>query len=158
VEVAVTTILEPGQGRVFPIGGDRVTVKGMSDVLGVGFSLVDYSAAPGVPGPPLHVHDAIDEAWYLLEGQLNVQVGEERRLVGAGSFLLVPHAIPHTFVNAGEDWARWVGVLSPGTALGMLEELGQILSQSDPPDEDAIARMFERYGTAVLGPPLASPS
>lgn len=75
-------------------------------------------------------------------------------MVGAGNFLLVPHGIPHTFVNAGEDWARWVGVLSPGTALGMLEELGQILSKPDPPDEGAIARMFERYGTAVLGPPL----
>jgi hypothetical protein len=40
----------------------------------------------------------------------------------------------------------------------MLEELGQILAEQGPPDEDAIAKMFERYGTAVLGPPLASPS
>lgn len=30
----MTTILAPDQGRLFPIGGDRVTVKGVADVLG----------------------------------------------------------------------------------------------------------------------------
>ena len=64
----MTTILGPDEGRVFTIGGDRVTVKGVADALGVGFALIDYRAAPGVPGPPLHRHDDIDEAWYLLEG------------------------------------------------------------------------------------------
>jgi quercetin dioxygenase-like cupin family protein len=150
----MTTILGPGEGRVFPIGGDRVTVKGVADPGGGGFALIDYSAAPAVPGPPLHVHDAIDEAWYLLEGELDVQVGEARHRVGAGSFLLVPRGVPHTFVNAGDGWARWVGVLSPGTALGMLEELGRLVPDGGPPDEVAIGEMFVRYGTTVLGPPL----
>lgn len=150
----MTTILGPGEGRVFLIGGDRVTVKGLSDVSHGGFALIDYSAAPAVPGPPLHVHDAIDEAWYLLEGELDVQVGDTRRRVGAGSFLLVPRGEPHTFVNSGGGWARWVGVLSPGTALGMLEDLGRLIPDGGPPDEAAIAEMFARYGTTMLGPPL----
>jgi quercetin dioxygenase-like cupin family protein len=131
-----------------------VTVKGVADVHDVGFALIDYSAAPGISGPPLHVHNAIDEAWYLLEGQLNVQVGDEHRHVSPGSFLLVPHGVPHTFVNAGDKWARWVGVLSPGSALGMLEELGRLIPEHGTPDDDAIAKMFQRYGTRVLGPPL----
>jgi len=150
----MTTILGPGEGRRFGIGGDRVTVKGIADLHDVGFALIDYSAAPGVPGPPLHVHDAIDEAWYLLEGELEVQVGDERRRVGAGSFLLVPRQTPHTFVNAGAGRARWVGVLAPGTALGMLEDLGRLLPDQGPPDDGAIAEMFRRYGTTILGPPL----
>jgi len=151
----MTTILAPGEGRLFHIGDDRVTVKGVADALDVGFALIDYSAAAGVPGPPLHVHDAIDEAWYLLEGQLDVQVGEQRRQVGAGSFLLVPHGVPHTFVNPGAGWARWVGVLSSGAALGMSEKLGRLVPELGPPDKEAIGEMFRRYGTTVLGPPLA---
>ncbi|HXP21581.1 MAG TPA: cupin domain-containing protein [Streptosporangiaceae bacterium] len=115
----MTTILAADQGRLFTIGADQVTIKGVSDVLGAGFALIDYRAAPHVPGPPLHAHDAIDEAWYLLEGQLDVCVGDTRRTVGAGSFLLVPHGAPHTFVHVGDDWARWIGVLSPSSALGM---------------------------------------
>jgi mannose-6-phosphate isomerase-like protein (cupin superfamily) len=132
----VTTILGPGEGRHFGIGADHVTVKGIADLDGVGFALIDYSAAPGVPGPPLHVHDAIDEAWYLLEGELDIQVGDQRRRVGAGSFLLVPHDTPHTFINAGAARARWIGMLAPSTALGMLEDTLTISSSDqDPPLE-----------------------
>ena len=150
-----TTILAPGEGRLFAIGRDQVTVKGVSNVPGAGFALIDYRAAPGVPGPPLHVHDAIDEAWYLLEGELDVQLGDERRRVGASSFLLVPRGVPHTFANAGGGWARWIGVLSPGSALGMLEDLGQLIPPDGPPDEAAMLEMFTRYRTTVLGPPLS---
>jgi hypothetical protein len=46
----MTTILGPGEGRPFPSGGDRVTVKGVADLGKVGFALIDYSAAPDVPG------------------------------------------------------------------------------------------------------------
>jgi hypothetical protein len=46
----MTAILAPGEGRLFHIGDDRVTVKGVADAQGVGFALIDYSAAPGVPG------------------------------------------------------------------------------------------------------------
>jgi mannose-6-phosphate isomerase-like protein (cupin superfamily) len=152
----VTTILAPGEGRLFTIGGDRVTVKGVADVQDVGFALIDYSAAPGIPGPPLHKHAAIDEAWYLLEGELEVQVDDDRRRVGAGGFLLVPHGAPHTFVNVGAGWARWVGVLAPGSALEMLEELGRLIPEQGAPDEAAIGEMFQRYGTTVMGPPLAT--
>jgi hypothetical protein len=120
----------------------------------VGFALIDYRAAPGVPGPPLHRHDDIDEAWYILDGQLDVSVGDDRRSVGAGSFLLVPHGIPHTFANAGETWARWIGVLSPGSSLSMLEDLGALIPPDGPPDEAAVVEMLTRYGTTVLGPPL----
>jgi mannose-6-phosphate isomerase-like protein (cupin superfamily) len=152
----MTTILGPDEGRVFSIGGDRVTVKGVADALGVGFALIDYRAAPGVPGPPLHRHDDIDEAWYLLEGRLDVSLGDERRSVGAGSFLLVPHGVAHTFANAGPTWARWIGVLSPGpSSLNMLEDLGALVPQDGPPDEAAVVAMLARYGTAVLGPPLS---
>ena len=151
----MTTILAPGEGRMFSIGGDQVTVKGVAGVEGVGFALIEYRAAPGIPGPPLHVDDAIDAGWYLLEGQLDVHVGDERRRVSAGSFLLVPHGVPHTFANSGDGWARWIGVLSPGTALGMLEGLGSLIPEDGAPDETAIGELSARYGTTALGPPLS---
>jgi mannose-6-phosphate isomerase-like protein (cupin superfamily) len=60
--------------------------------------------SPGNRGAAASRAEAIDEAWYLLQGRLEIQVGDERRSVGAGSFLLVPHGAPHTFVNAGDGW------------------------------------------------------
>lgn len=150
----MTVILGEGQGRNFRIGMDEVTVKGMSSAGGVGFAVVDYRAAPGVPGPPLHVHEDIDEAWYLLEGELDVHVGEDRRRLTLGDFALVPQGVQHGFANPGPAWARWVGVLTPGSALGMLEALGQIVPPDGPPDPRAVMDLLARYRTVVVGPPL----
>ncbi|MFP5328166.1 MAG: cupin domain-containing protein, partial [Acidimicrobiia bacterium] len=41
-------------------------------------------------GPPLHVHDREEEAFYVLSGRGVFVVGEERRELGAGDFVLVP--------------------------------------------------------------------
>jgi mannose-6-phosphate isomerase-like protein (cupin superfamily) len=153
----MTIVLGPGEGRFFGLGPDRITVKGVTNPGDAGFALIDYTAAPGVPGPPLHVHEAIDEAWFLLEGELEVQIGDDRRRVDAGSFLLVPRLVPHTFANAGSGPARWVGVLSPAEALGMLEDLGRLVPEDGPPDERAMMEVFARYKTSVLGPPLGLP-
>jgi mannose-6-phosphate isomerase-like protein (cupin superfamily) len=154
----MTIILGAGEGRHFGLGQDRITVKGVTDPTDSGFALIDYTAAPGVPGPPLHVHEDIDEAWYLLEGELDIQVGDDLRRVGAGSFLLVPRRVPHTFANAGSGTARWVVVLSPGNALDMLEDVGRLMPADGPPDEAELTEVFARYKTSVLGPPLGLPA
>ena len=40
------------------------------------YSVVEWVAAPGAPGTPLHLHRATDEAFYVLEGTLGFQVGQ----------------------------------------------------------------------------------
>lgn len=63
---------------------------------------------------PLHVHHADDEAWYVLEGMLRFQIGEESHEVGPGGAVLAPKGTPHAFGNArrGEP-ARYLLVTTP---------------------------------------------
>ena len=56
---ALGTISHAGQGRTVAVGPDRMTVKGASD--SDAFTVVEYAAAPGVPGPPPHVHHGNEE-------------------------------------------------------------------------------------------------
>jgi quercetin dioxygenase-like cupin family protein len=60
---------------------------------------------PPNSGPPLHVHEREDEAFYVLEGGLNVRMGDEEHEVPAGSFVYQPRGIPHTF-RSSSDGAR----------------------------------------------------
>ena len=46
----------------------------------------------------LHTHPT-DEAIVLLEGQVEMVVGDERRLVTAGHTLLAPPGVPHRLIN-----------------------------------------------------------
>src|ERR1051326_2115076 len=71
----------------------------------------DSSAAR--PVAPLHRHHGDDEAWYVLEGTLGFVRGDERLEAPAGSAVLVPRGVAHTFWNAGSRRARHPIVMTP---------------------------------------------
>ena len=144
----------PGEGRDFAVGVDRVVVKGATAHEGDGFSVIEYEGAAGAPGPPLHVHRAFEECWYILEGEVDFSLGGEVRRVGVGGFVLVPRDAAHTFRVAGDTPARWLGIFSPANGLGLIEELGEILPADGPPDVEKVMALFARYQTEVVGGPI----
>src|ERR1700722_17363636 len=56
--------------------------------------------------PPLHVHDELDDTWYILEGQMVVRCGEDELVVGTGHWVSMPRGVPHTFRVVGGGGAR----------------------------------------------------
>jgi mannose-6-phosphate isomerase-like protein (cupin superfamily) len=76
------------------------------------FVVAEWRDGGGPPGPPrliapLHVHHRDDEAWYVFEGTLCVQKGEDVVEVPAGAGVLVPHGTAHTYWNPGTGPARF---------------------------------------------------
>ena len=53
----------------------------------------------------LHTHPT-DEAIFLLEGQVEMVVGDEHRVVAAGHTLLAPPGTPHRLINNSGALAR----------------------------------------------------
>lgn len=62
---------------------------------------------------PLHVHYSDDETWYVLEGTLCVRRGDEVITVPAGSGVLVPRGMPHTYWNPAADPVRYLLIMTP---------------------------------------------
>ena len=52
---------------------------------------VEVSVPAGWEGPPLH-HHAFDEAFYVLDGELTFQLGDELVTAGPGAFVFAPGA------------------------------------------------------------------
>ena len=75
-------------------------------------SLVALSSGPGFAGPPLHRHD-FDEAFYVLEGELTFQLGEEVFTRGAGQLAFAARNVAHTYANLGDAPARVLLVCTP---------------------------------------------
>jgi mannose-6-phosphate isomerase-like protein (cupin superfamily) len=107
-------------------------------------------AKPGSPRfiAPLHVHHNDDEAWYVLEGALCVQAGEERVELQAGSGYLVPRGVPHTYWNPGPSRTRYLLIMPP-TILRLIQEI-HAMPERNP---TALAAVFERNGSSFLGWP-----
>jgi quercetin dioxygenase-like cupin family protein len=63
---------------------------------------VEMAFAPGDTGPPLHVHPTHAEAFYVLAGDLSLQVGDEIVTRGSGNMGV---RTEERAAHAGEPWS-----------------------------------------------------
>jgi uncharacterized RmlC-like cupin family protein len=87
---------------------------------------------------PLHVHHADDEAWHVVSGALRFRFDDQELIARAGTTVLVPAGVPHTFGNAGLGPSRFLIILP-----ARLDRLISRLHQTDPAEHPAIYRDFE---------------
>ena len=141
-------LLEPGQGRWVSLRGTQVAFKVESD-RAKGASCTEWVAAPSFD-TGLHVHERLEETWYVLDGELEFQVGDETFCAAAGASVFVPPQVPHAFANRGRTPAKFLLILSPPGHDRYFDELAEILAIDGPPDSDAIADLRRRYDTTQL--------
>jgi mannose-6-phosphate isomerase-like protein (cupin superfamily) len=103
-------------------------------------------------GPPLHVHSGADEALYILEGEVTIQLGQQTIQADAGAFVWMPRGVPHTFANAGLAPARMLGLAVPG---GIEDLLASVPRDGSPLDPAALAVLATKYGSRTVGPALS---
>jgi quercetin dioxygenase-like cupin family protein len=148
-------VLAPGEVRRDP--GSLPGIKAGSLDTGGLVTVYEGTLEPWASGPGLHEHSREDEAIYVLDGVLLVQIGEERREVLAGSFVWMPRGTPHTFANAGPNPLRLLGFAVPSGIEEFFVEQGAHFSQrGGDSDPDEFARMATRYGARMLGAPISS--
>ena len=142
--------LGPGEGETVegPAGGP-LTFKVRGERSGGALLALENVIAPG-DGPPLHRHEREDEAWYVIEGELRFQLGDEIAAAPAGSFVFVPRGTPHCFQNAGEAPARILVLFTPAGMEGFFDRFAEL----PEPDPGAFSRLGTEAGMEVLGPPL----
>jgi mannose-6-phosphate isomerase-like protein (cupin superfamily) len=65
---------------------------------------------PGA-GAPLHYHHEVDEVIVVVEGALDVRIGDERILVGKDQTISVPARTPHAFTAVGPGNTRFIAFI-----------------------------------------------
>jgi mannose-6-phosphate isomerase-like protein (cupin superfamily) len=77
------------------------------------FNLALITIGPQRDGPELHAHEAEDDSFYVLEGELTILTGDSELVAGPGTFVLVQPGAQHTFANRGEVPVRMLNVHAP---------------------------------------------
>ena len=133
-----------GVGETLAYLGCLVTLHARASETGGQLSLAECVLRPGVEPPP-HVHAHEDEGFYVLEGELEVQVGERRLSAPAGTFVWAPRGVSHTF-EVQSDVARALILTTPGGFLeAMFEPFSapvEDLSLPPFPDEPPVEEML----------------
>lgn len=99
-------------------------------------------------GPPLHVHHAEDEMFYVLEGRIRIWYGEDTLEVTQGATAVLPRGMPHRFENVGETVARMLIAVTPGGFESFFLDAAALTDQS----EAAIMKLAARYRLGFLPP------
>jgi len=57
-----------------------------------------------------HVHDRIEQVYFVLEGEGIVEVGDEKRRVKAWDVVYLPPKVPHAFYNDTDKPCVVIGI------------------------------------------------
>ncbi|HUA93213.1 MAG TPA: cupin domain-containing protein [Terracidiphilus sp.] len=144
-------ILHPvgaGQDRLgspHTLGFSSLAFKVLTADAGGNLFLIEHShLTPG--GPPLHMHLNQDEWFYVMEGEVVFQVGDQRAHLKPGESVLAPRRVPHTFSSV----APQSHLLIAFTPAGKMEQF--FLDAEAHPSLAFTAEFINRYEMQWIGP------
>jgi quercetin dioxygenase-like cupin family protein len=145
----------PGTGPTLDVLGVAHIYKAMASETGDQFSVWESIVPPGAGTPP-HTHTREDEAFYVLSGEVLIEVegAADPLRLGSGGFLFAPRNRRHALRNIGPVAAHLLVFAIPGTGLDRMfaafDAAGKRTAQM--PAIDAIAAIAAQYGV-VIHPP-----
>jgi uncharacterized cupin superfamily protein len=89
-----------------------------------GLALIDVTLAPGGGFSFPHVHEDLEEAFYVLEGEVDYLLGDAWVSAGPGCTVFIPAGCVHAFRNASDRSARQLVIGSSPEMLELIRELG----------------------------------
>jgi quercetin dioxygenase-like cupin family protein len=140
-------LVAPGQGERIWDGQIDTTVMVPSETTLGAVSITEMAVAAGYMVPP-HVHRDTDEWSYVLFGTIGARVGDDEFSAAAGSWILKPRGLMHTFWNAGPDPARIIELMTPGAFEHMFRRMADLATRDELTD-DRLDALAVEFGTTI---------
>ncbi|MDB5209123.1 MAG: cupin [Flavisolibacter sp.] len=149
--------ISAGEGRVH----GHIKLKGVnSNILDVKISgkdtdgdlaIFEQTSLSQGKGTPLHIHNAQDEIFYVIEGSYKFQVGDDKHDLTTGDSIFLPRKVAHAWTQVSEKGKMTV-IMQPA---GKLENFFVTMAAlNHEPSQQEIAKIFSDNDMQVVGPPL----
>jgi quercetin dioxygenase-like cupin family protein len=126
------------------------------------FALTESRADAGYASP-FHVHHNDDEAIYVLEGAIDLYLGDEVHEGLPGAWFFMPREVPHGYVIREDGPARVLILMAPAGFERFFHDFGQP-AEEGPPAAPAISKeegeklLLAEYGIEILPAPEDYPT
>ena len=143
-----------GKGVKFENGGHLEFQVSAADTGGA--MSVCIALTPADSRPPRHFHHDQDEWFYVVSGEYDFEVGDEKFHLKPGDSLFAPRKVPHAWGCVSEKPGTLMAVFQPaGKMEAYFQELPKYRARVDVSREE-LAQFHEDHGMTVTGPPLQS--
>jgi quercetin dioxygenase-like cupin family protein len=137
------------EGSIYHVVGDTVRVLASGADTNGAYEIFEMRG-PRESGPPPHSHPW-NEAYVMLEGEMEVIVGDRKMTATPGCFINAPKDTLHAY-RILSDEAKFIIVTSPAGAGDFFAELDRETGGSRE-DMEGIMRVAVRHGFNVPLPP-----
>ncbi len=142
-------VLLPGEGERIAAGASTAVMKATAETTGGAFSMSEATFPAGMAGPPPHAHRHTTDTFYVLDGTLHLTVGEREIDAPAGSYILVPPGVVHTFANTSDAPVRFLNINAPGGWEHYLRDLAAAMRAGTMPGSAEFAQIVAKYDFVV---------
>jgi quercetin dioxygenase-like cupin family protein len=139
-----------GEGEARWWFGQLAEIKATAADTAGQFTIVEVTCPPGLEAP-LHVHHREDEAFWVLDGEVTLHLGDRVVEAGPGDYALGPRDIPHRF-TVGDAGCRMLFICTPGGFEHLVRDMSEpaagrtVPPPSAPPDMEWAKAIANRHG------------
>ena len=148
----------PTEGSTIAVVGDVYRFLATGDDTNGKYAMWEAIVPPG-GGPPPHIHSREEESFYILEGEIIFQIGDQQLLATAGMFANMPVGTLYSFKNEFGKPAKMLISVAPAGLEQMFFEVGVALPEGSttalPPtkaESEKLLTMAPNYGIEIRVP------
>lgn len=142
-------VTKPADHHPLNVVGEHISV--LADAARTGSYEVFLQSGPEGAGPPPHMHDW-DEAYYVIDGELDVLLGDRMVVARAGEFVHIPGGTLHNF-RLRTKTTTFLSLTSRAGASSFFAAFDREIA--DPTDLPKMVALCARYEVRVPPPPDA---
>jgi mannose-6-phosphate isomerase-like protein (cupin superfamily) len=99
-----------------------------------------------------HVHEDTDEAFFVVEGEFEIRLGQDVHKAAAGVSVYGPRRVGHSFVNTWHRPSKMLCVTTPGGIERFFEELSRLMRADPPPEWEDMRELAARHRIVAFPP------
>ena len=154
------THVKATQGENISVVGDTYRIVIGSERTDNKYALIDM-LIPKDGGPGPHSHTGVQEAFYIIEGEIEVTTKEGTYTAWQGDYVNIPFEGPvHKFTNKKDKTAHILCIVTPAGMEKMFEEIGQPIAagtflpkpEMTPDMQKKFTAIGEKYGQKLYPP------
>lgn len=145
--MAQVSVVGPDGGESIQLGPTLMRILEDGSTTGHRLGMGEITIAPHTDGPPQHRHAQHDEGFYVVSGTARFTVGETTYEAPAGTLVMVPPGVPHTFANPTDATTVLLNTFTPDLYVEYFRDLRGMIAGGQALTAETTVEAMSRYAT-----------
>jgi quercetin dioxygenase-like cupin family protein len=137
----------PGVGERLDISGIEHLFRLTADDTAGRFAVEEFTVPRHAMGVAPHIHDAHDEYFYILDGQLTLWAGDAEVVADAGAVVAAPRGVPHGYRNDTQQSAKALCLYTPAGYENYFRDVHAAIAGGEDISDQKLVEFRAKYAT-----------